>query len=310
MRDVRAGGPRLAIVIPCFNDGETLMDAVRSAQAQEPAEIVVVDDGSTDAQTLAVFDELRGAGLTVIRQKNSGVAAARMAGVAATTAPYVFALDADDELVPGALTALADYLDERPDVQVVWGRLRYFGGERTHDKLVAEELDPWLVTYLNDMPVSSLVRRSVLLDAGGWQLTVPYEDWDLWMALAERGARGYGLPTTVYRYRIHGVRMWASAAKRFPELYALLRSRHPALFAARSRMRRLSPAPLAVRLLLPAIDRLWPGTSYQKSLLMARVFHVASGRGGFHRPFVRRLRRLLRLLPRRRAVAKELAGGG
>src|ERR1700693_221016 len=97
---------RVAVVVPCHNDGETLPETVRSVLAQEPTELVGVDDGSGDPGTTAVMQQLEEEGVRVVRQENRGPAEARMAGVRVTSAPYVFPLDADDVLLPGALTAL------------------------------------------------------------------------------------------------------------------------------------------------------------------------------------------------------------
>ena len=51
---------------------------------------------------------------------------------------------------------------------------------------MAETIDPWLITYMNDVPMKSLVRRWALMAVGGWTLD-GYEDWDVWMSFAERG---------------------------------------------------------------------------------------------------------------------------
>jgi glycosyltransferase involved in cell wall biosynthesis len=92
---------RVAVVIPCFDDGATLGEAVDSLAGEEPHELVVVDDGTTDERTLRILEEREVAGVRVLRQENAGLSAARMAGVRATSARYVFPLDADDLLVPG-----------------------------------------------------------------------------------------------------------------------------------------------------------------------------------------------------------------
>src|SRR5207248_979247 len=134
------------------------------------------------------------------RQANAGLSAARMAGVAATSAPYVMPLDADDTLAPGALAALADALDAAPDAAVAWGELEVFG-ELDAALEVGESLDPWLLTYLNEIPGTSLVRRSALLGSGGWAMGSGYEDWDLWLAFAERRFAGVRVPRPVLRYR-------------------------------------------------------------------------------------------------------------
>jgi glycosyltransferase involved in cell wall biosynthesis len=118
----------VAVVIPCFNDGATIVDAVASAQCQDvPAEIIVVDDGSTDHATIALTEVLEADGIRVIRQANEGPAPARMAGVRATEADYVFPLDADDLIAPRGLERLTAVLDRNPDVAAAWGSIQSFG---------------------------------------------------------------------------------------------------------------------------------------------------------------------------------------
>src|SRR4051812_7174454 len=95
--------PRVAVVIPCHDDGPLAVEAVDSVLREvEEVELVVVDDGSTAPETQEALDGLRARGVRVLRQDNAGLGAARMAGVGATTAPYVFPLDSDDLLEPGA----------------------------------------------------------------------------------------------------------------------------------------------------------------------------------------------------------------
>ena len=243
----------VAVVIPCFNDGATLLEAVRSAQAQERLDaLVVVDDGSDDERTLAVFAALEAEGVTVVHRPNGGLGAARMTGVQETSSDYVFCLDADDRLMPGALVYLAGALDRDPSLALVWGDYRLFG-DRSWRQLTAPSLDPWQVSYQNDIPASVLIRRRELIDGAGWELAGGYEDWDMLMGLAERGARGSRVPIVAYEYRQHGVRMLGDSATRHADIYAVLRTRHPALFAGRRRAWRRSDAPLPLRLALPVI---------------------------------------------------------
>jgi glycosyltransferase involved in cell wall biosynthesis len=148
------GGPavseRVAVVVPCFDSGATLPDTLASVRG-EPCELVVVDDGSRDPATLDVLAAAEGDGVRVVRRANGGVAAARMTGVAETSAPYVFPLDADDLLVPGALADLADALDRDPGAQAAWGWVIAHGQRRVARQ--AAGLDPWLLTYTNKVPV-------------------------------------------------------------------------------------------------------------------------------------------------------------
>ncbi|MGD0272599.1 MAG: glycosyltransferase family A protein [Gaiellaceae bacterium] len=245
--------PRIAVIVPCYNDGETLTETLGSLEEQEPLEIVVVNDGSTDQKTLAVLRQLAAHGLHVVHKSNGGLASARMAGVEATSAAYVFALDADDMVAPRSLSPLADQLDAQPELQLVWGDLQVFG-DWSRLKRMAECLDPWLVTYTNEMPVAALIRREVLLETGGWQLATGWEDWDLWQTLAERGSSGRRVPGVCLLYRRHGTRMTDDSECRRAELVAVLRQRHPDLYASRRANWRHSPSPLLLRLTLPVID--------------------------------------------------------
>jgi hypothetical protein len=197
-----------------------------------------------------------------------------MAGVAATTAAYVTALDADDLEAPGALAALADALDADPEAAVAWGDVRNFGDDRTYRRL-GRTLDPWLITYVNELPADAMVRRETLLEAGGWQLRGGYEDWDLWMALAERDVRGIHVPVLTGYYRVRSTRMLAGAEQRHGAILAVLMERHPRLFAERGANRRRSPAPHRCKLLLPLIDRL-PLGDYKKQRLFRLVNRPAA----------------------------------
>jgi len=246
---------RVAVVVPCFNDGETLPETLRSLDGEEAHELVVVDDGSSEPETVAALAELEERGIRVVRRPNGGLSAARMTGVEATKAPYILPLDADDAVAPGALAALADALDAAPEAAVAWGDVDIWG-EQSARVLPARSLDPWLLTYLNDVPVASLVRREALLAVGGWSMGSGYEDWDLWLGLAERGFRGVHVDRPTFRYRRRSGRMLDNCSPQHGVLYAKLRSRHPAAFAERPARRRRSTAPLRARLLYPAIEAL------------------------------------------------------
>jgi len=282
--------PRVAVVVPCYDDGETLTDALGSLAAQEPHELVVVDDGSRDEATRAVLAELAREGIRVVRQDNAGLSAARMAGVHATSARYVMPLDADDALAPGSLAALADALDREPAAVMAWGDIEIWGDVELRLK-VGRKLDPWQLTHLNTLPVASMVRRDALLAVDGWQLRNGYEDWDLWMSFAEQGWSGVYVPGVALRYRRREGRMLADCQPRHGELVAELRRRHPQLYQSRRRNWRASPAPARMRLLFPAVSAL-PVSDFNKS----RLYQLAAQ----PRQFVE-MRRLRRRASRERA---------
>jgi glycosyltransferase involved in cell wall biosynthesis len=303
-------GSRVAIIIPTFNDGATVEAAVASARGQAGSEVVVVDDGSSDAAALTVLKRLEADGVRVLFRENQGSSAARMAGVAATSSPYVFPLDADDALLPGAATVMADYLDTHPEVAAVWGDLQLVGG-RTHVRRKAQRLDPWLVTFVNDQPSGALVRREVLQAVGGWrspksELPNCSWDWNFWMDLAERGYQGHHVGAVTMRYAVRESGVNSFCLSHQEEIFDALRMRHPGLFAARPENRRHSELRVAAQFVVLLVQ-IVPGLRLGlRKRLVTAACHVAYRRGGYLRPVRRRWtrRRMGARSSKRAAVAK------
>lgn len=242
----------IAVIIPCYNDGQTVREAVASAAVDHPSEIIVIDDGSNDPLTLEVLSDLQSSGIRVIQQENGGLAAARMTAVNATNCPFVAPLDADDLLEPGALIDLAAALDDDPEADVAFGDFTLFGSVDGYRRGFG--WDPWMICYANRIPGGGVVlRRQALLGAGGWVLENGYEDWDLWMSLLERNARAVHVPRVTFRYRQAKGRLADSSLERHPQLFETLMRRHASLFEQRRPNWGLSSAPLPVRFLLPCI---------------------------------------------------------
>lgn len=261
--------PRVAVIVPCYDDGVVLQDALGSLEGQEPHELVVVDDGSTGPETLRILDAVEARGVRVVHQDNAGLSAARMRGVVETTAPYIHTLDSDDMLAPGALRVLADALDASPAAALSWGDYRTFGAQ-TCTFPMSPTLDPWRITYISEIPANSMTRRTSLTSVAGWELTRGCEDWDLWMKFAERGMGGAHVPQVTLLYRVHEApRMYTEAMARHDERRACLARRHAPLYRARRPNRRRSPSPRALKVLFPAIDAIPRVSELRKAQLYA-----------------------------------------
>ena len=122
-----------SVVIPAFNAAETIDQAVKSILGQTipPEEIIVVDDGSTDATAALVAG--MGRPVTVVRQKNSGPGAATTAGFSRVTTPFVATLDADDIWLPSKIARQAAVFEQDPGVAGVFTLARLFADGETPD---------------------------------------------------------------------------------------------------------------------------------------------------------------------------------
>lgn len=251
--------PRVAVIVPCHDDGPLVREAVGSIEEDERVEVVVVDDHSSDPATLDELRRLESEGVTVVyHETNRGVASARNTGLECSSAPFIFPLDADDLAIPGRLAALADRLESDERVGVVFGDYQEFGDADVL-RAVPAHLDPFRLAYTNEYPISALFRRSLLERVGGFRPAGydgrSYEDWNLWMSLAEHGEGGMhaGVGVAVYRRRLHGERKLQSGKRRHAELYRKLRDAHPQLFASIHEHRRASDLSTVRKILYPAV---------------------------------------------------------
>ena len=117
--------PRFSVIIPAFNSAATLKRAIESVLTQSwPAhEIIVVDDGSTDAT--AEIAHAYGNAVQLIQQPNKGVSVARNAGAAAATGNWLAFLDADDWYAPDRLKLHAEWITEDPTLDFLTGDYEY-----------------------------------------------------------------------------------------------------------------------------------------------------------------------------------------
>ena len=180
--------PRVAVIIPCYNQAEYLAEAIQSAldQTVPPAEIIVIDDGSTD-DTAAVAQSF--AQVRCVRQENQGSAEARNAGFARSSSEFVTFLDADDRLLPAALESGARELALHPDCAFVFGRYRYVitdGSVRQppDDRDLNDAYRSLLRENIIVMHATVMYRRSAIEAVGGFDRDLKScEDYDLYLRL-------------------------------------------------------------------------------------------------------------------------------
>lgn len=229
----------VTVVIACFNYGAFLAESVASALEQEGGapRVIVVDDGSTDPETLAELGRLPSQ-VELVRQPNGGVARARNAGLKLARTPYVLALDADDRLSGRALSLLRAPLDADHSVGFSYGIMRFFGA--WEGELRMPPYDPYRLLYRHNIGSAALTRRELFEDVGGYDPEFAgYEDWEFWVHALARGWHGRRVESVTLLYRRHGKTRHSSARPRYRATFRQLRSKHAALYtrAARRQLR-------------------------------------------------------------------------
>ncbi len=195
--------PRISVLMPCYNHGVFIDEAVGSVLAQtfQDFEIIVVDDGSTEPRTLEKLAELATPRTTVIRTANRGLPAARNYAARRASGELFCALDADDRLAPTWFEKAIAVLDRQPHIAFVSHWLETFGDE--HWTWTPEKCDLPSLLARNAVNGAALVRREAFERAGGYDeaMREGCEDWDFWLRLVEQGLEGAIVPEVLFYYR-------------------------------------------------------------------------------------------------------------
>jgi glycosyltransferase involved in cell wall biosynthesis len=182
---------KVSIVIPCFNQAAFVDEAVRSAcrQSWASTEVIVVDDGSTDGSGEIASKH---PGVTVIRQRNGGVASARNAGFATSRGDVIIFLDADDRLRVHAARHAVEALTAHPTAAMVFGRCQLIdeAGSELPTNLPEVRQAFYLELLRRNyiwMPAMAAFRRSALELVGGFDSTInPSADYEMYLRVARQ----------------------------------------------------------------------------------------------------------------------------
>ena len=201
--------PRISVLLPCFNDGQWIDEALESVRQQtfQDFEIVIVDDGSTDAATVRKLESIDAPGTRVLKTENRGLPAARNHAAAHARGELFCALDADDRLASTWFEKGNAVLESRPEVAFVSHWLETFGDE--HWTWKPEHCDLPALLARNTINGAALVKRSAFEAVGGYDESMRNgcEDWDFWLRLVEAGYPGAILPEVLFYYRRHAASM-------------------------------------------------------------------------------------------------------
>lgn len=221
----------VSVVIPCYNTHTLLVRTIDSVRAQTfpVAEIIVVDDGSTNPETIRVLETV-GSDVRVVRQPNKGLPAARNAGFREAVGDCVLPLDSDDWLEPDAIQKLLLALVEAPNAAFSFCQLQ-MEGEKTG--ILTKEYNFFEQLFLNQLPYCLLIRKVVWEAIGGYDETMRrgYEDWEFNIRLGANGNLGVVVREPLFHYRVAQSGMLLSTSNKLHhELWSDIRRRHPTTY--------------------------------------------------------------------------------
>ncbi len=244
---------KVSVIIPAYNSEAFITESIESAlnQTYPNLEVVVVNDGSTDGTegALSAFRDR----IIYIKKENGGPASARNLGIKKSSGEYICFLDADDKYLPKKVEKQVAYLNEHPDVGLVFSDASILGGgffaqrESIHEAMPIYQgyVFPRLFIRNFILNLTVMIRREVLEKSGLFdedRELISIEDYELWLRIAMHYPVGY-INERLASYRIHSSNISSNLeasikknffiTEKFEREFPELETRYPKIFKKR-----------------------------------------------------------------------------
>lgn len=196
---------KVSIIIPCYNQGKYVSDAINSAlkQTYKNTEIVCINDGSTDnsSKIIKTFADKYKNILFIDEPLNKGIISARNTAILSSNGEYILPLDADDTIEPSYVEKAVKILDTKPDIGIVYCKVKLFG--RINKNADLKSFDKSSFLYQNCIHNTAMYRKKDFIEVGMYKDNMKYgaEDYDLWLSLVEQGFSVYQMDEFLFNYR-------------------------------------------------------------------------------------------------------------
>jgi glycosyltransferase involved in cell wall biosynthesis len=196
----------ISVIIPCYNTSpEFIADAINSVTCYSGKynyAIIIVDDGSTNENTLNFLSQINDEKIKILYQENKGPAAARNKGARYCDSEYILFLDSDDKLIPAFIDEGIQQLSADAQAGVVYGNAIAFG-DASRENFKAKPFDSIELLVKNFIPMCVVMRKKAWEDVAGIdENLVQYEDWEFWVRVHKAGWKFIYSDKILFEYRI------------------------------------------------------------------------------------------------------------
>ena len=207
----------ISIIVPCFNSGKTIKRTIESLKNQtwSHKEIIVVNDGSNDLNTLNILNSL--VGVLLINQKNFGLSAARNAGANKAKGRFLFFIDSDDWIEEDCLELMFNYSKENCSTNNNFYIFTDIVLEGNIKKNVTKNYNFFEQLFLNQVPYSIFIDRNTWQLNNGYDenMRLGYEDWEFNIRLGAKNIFGKRLPLPLFHYSVSSSGMLISKSSKY-----------------------------------------------------------------------------------------------
>lgn len=220
----------VSVIIPCYNHGRYLHEAINSIldQTYQEYEIIVINDGSDDQETIEILNNLTIPNCRVLHKENGDVASARNYGIQISKGEYILTLDADDKYAPSFIEKAVNILNTQLGVGMVTSYHKRWD-ERNGIRAEVRSEGGELVDFLkkNQAVACLMYRYQCWEDAGGYDENIPgYEDWEFSIGVTKHGWKVHSIPEYLFFYRKVDDSMFVRVNKNRPDIIKYIVRKH------------------------------------------------------------------------------------
>jgi glycosyltransferase involved in cell wall biosynthesis len=219
--------PLVSVVTPFYNRKDTMPETIRSVLGQtfQDFEYIIVNDGSTEIESVEYLKRIAHPKIKVIHQDNAGVAEARNTGIKNSNGKYILCLDSDDIIEPTYIEKAIAVLETDPEVDLVTYDSKMFGA--INDFYFYKSYDPMKLLEENLVLTAAVFKKKAWEEVGGYKNEIGYEDWEFWVNLAEHGYFGKHIPESIFNYRTAEISRYVDDQETHHENTAYIKNTHP-----------------------------------------------------------------------------------
>ena len=198
---------KVSVIMPCYNDGKYIKEAIASVEAQTYPEweLIIIDDGSDDKETIVIIDSIQNKKIKIYHTEHLRPAGARNYGIEHADGEYILPVDSDDKIDPTYMEKAVQKIESDKKIGVVYCEADLFGEKTGKWELPAYSFEKMLLD--NVVFVTALFYREDWEKIGGFNTNMQagMEDYDFWLGILELGKEIYQIPEILFHYRIKPV---------------------------------------------------------------------------------------------------------
>ena len=231
----------ISIIVPCFNSGKTIKRTIESLKSQtwKKKEIIIVNDGSDDQETLDILNLFEG--VLIINQKNLGLSAARNTGAYKAKGRFLLFLDSDDWIEDDTLELMFNFFEKNISISknnFIFSDIILEGKVK---KNVSKNYNFFEQLFLNQIPYSIFIEKNTWLLNNGYDenMRLGYEDWEFNIRLGAKSIFGKRLPIPLFHYSVCNTGMLISKSSKYhAQIWHYIKNKNSELYKPKNILKR------------------------------------------------------------------------